>query len=275
MKTPSFKQTVWMRARRVCLSLFAVYFALSGPAWSLADPAALYKRGIVFSQNKNWAEAASEFQKTLEIDPNYTLAYANLGVALSNLDQHKEALLAFEEAMSLGYDHPFLRYNRGISFAKLNLVEEAVRELETALQMNSRMVKADYDLGILYLRQGRKEEARKQADKLYHRNNKLSKKLFEQIPPEYKFASVDNGGSVSGRVTLKGPIPMARPFHLIHAPNIEFCSRISDGKGNRLLFDFDVSDDRGLKDTVIFIRGVKKGKLFSKKVQTINISRCH
>ncbi|MFB3075622.1 MAG: hypothetical protein ACE1Z6_10670, partial [Candidatus Methylomirabilales bacterium] len=38
-----------------------------------------------------------------------------------------------------------------------------------------------------------------------------------------------DGGTLKGRVTLSGRIPKARSFHLINAPNIEFCSRISDG----------------------------------------------
>ena len=61
---------------------------------------------------------------------------------------------------------------------------------------------------------------------------------------------------------------------MIHAPNIEFCSRISDGKGHRLLFDFTVSKNRGLKDTVIHLMNVEKGKPFSPKMQTFHIDRC-
>ena len=32
---------------------------------------------------------------------------------------------------------------------------------------------------------------------------------------------VDDGGSLKGRITLSGPVPRARAFHMIHAPNIE------------------------------------------------------
>ena len=88
-------------------------------------------------------------------------------------------------------------------------------------------------------------------------------------------AEVNDGGMLRGRVTLTGPVPKPRSFHLIHAPNIEFCSRISDGKGHRILRDFTVSENSGLKDTVIAIQGIKKGKPIPTKMQSFNIDRCH
>ena len=252
-----------------------ILFSPIPPVWGETEASDHYRNGLAFSQKKSWAEAEKEFSKAISLDPRHALAHANLGVALSQAGKHKEALLAFEEALKLGYDHPYFRYNRGISFASLNLIDEAVQELETALKMDSRMVKAVYHQGLLYLRQGRKEDARKMGDTLYKRNQKLAQKLFEQIPSGYKIASVNNGGRLAGKVTLTGPVPAARTFHMIHAPNIEYCSRMSDGKGHRLLYDFTVSENRGLKDTIIMISGIQKGKPFNKEIQTLKFALCH
>ncbi len=239
------------------------------------DATGYYQKGLRLSQVKDWQDAAVQFQKAIELDSKFALAHANLGVALSQTGKHKDALLKFEEALGLGYDHAFLRYNRGVSFTRLGLFEEAETEFQMALEKDSRMSKARYDLGILYLLQNRPEKAREQVNHLYRKNQKLSKKLFEQIPGEYKVAEVNSSGTLSGRVTLTGPVPRARSFHLIHAPNIKFCARISDGKGHRILRDFTVSENSGLKDTVIAIQGIKKGKPFPTKMQTFNIDRCH
>jgi hypothetical protein len=233
-----------------------------------------YQRAMKLSQQKLWKDAIPEFIKAAKLLPNKGLVHANLGVALSQTGMFKEALFSFDQALKLGYDSSGLRYNRGVSFARLNLIDEAIKELEIALSLDRRMVKAEYDLGILFNRQGNRKKAREKVDLLFKRNNKLAKKLFDQIIPEYKVITVDNGGKLNGRVTLAGPIPKARSFHLIHAPNIEFCSRISDGKGHRLLFDFTVSKNRGLKDTIIALTDVKKGKPFLQKMQTFHIDRC-
>jgi hypothetical protein len=87
------------------------------------------------------------------------------------------------------------------------------------------------------------------------------------IPPAvvrgYEEITVTQGGTLTGRVVLRGTPPPARIFHLIFSPNLEFCGKISDGKGNRLLKEFQVSDDGGLQDAVVAVVGVERGKPFS------------
>ena len=233
-----------------------------------------YQNAVKLSQKKQWDNAVAEFLKAAELAPQDSLIQANLGVAFSQTGMHKEALLSFEKALRLGYDSPGLRYNRGVSFARVKLMDEAIQELEAALNMDHRMVKADYDLGVIYNLQGQREKALEKVEILFKRNNKLSKKLFDQIGSHYTVVSVDDGGTLKGRITLSGRVPRVRSFHLIHAPNIEFCSRISDGRGHRLLFDFTVSQNRGLKDTIIHLANVEKGKPFSPKMQIFQIDRC-
>jgi len=233
-----------------------------------------YQNAVKLSQKKQWDNAVVEFLKAAELAPQDSLIQANLGVAFSQTGMHKEALLSFEKALRLGYDSPGLRYNRGVSFARVKLMDEAIQELEAALNMDHRMVKADYDLGVIYNLQGQREKALEKVKILFKRNNKLAKKLFDQIKSSYTVVSVDDGGTLKGRVTLSGQVPRVRSFHLIHSPNIEFCSRISDGRGHRLLFDFTVSQNRGLKDTIIHLANVEKGKPFSPKMQTFHIDRC-
>jgi tetratricopeptide (TPR) repeat protein len=255
-----------------CLTLLLLYTASF--AASNKEAKAHYQKALKLSQQRVWNQAVTEFMKAAELAPQDSLIHANLGVAFSKTGKHKQALLSFEKALRLGYDSPGLRYNRGVSFARVKLLDEAVQELEKALSMDSRMVKAEYDLGVLYNLQGKREKALKQVETLFKRNNKLSKKLFDQIDSAYTVVTVDNGGTLKGKVTLSGPVPRVRSFHLIHAPNVEFCSRISDGKGHRLLFDFTVSKNRGLKDTIIRLVNVEKGKPFSTKMQTFYIDRC-
>ena len=260
----------------VAVVFWAVWIAIACTAPALAETAEKsLQKAQVLSQKGDWDGAIREFENALKEKPNDSATQANLGVALSRVDRHKEALLAFQKALEMGYDNANFRYFRGLSLAKLNFLEDAAKEIETALQIDSRMVHADYDLGLIYHQLGQDEKARQQVDRLYKRNYKLSKQLHDQIPLDYKITSVDQGGSLTGRVNLIGIVPKARAFHLIHAPNIEFCSRMSDGKGHRILHDFTVSKNGGLQDTVIAIQGVKKGKPFPRKMQTLQLNRCH
>jgi hypothetical protein len=258
------------------LILFLVLLLTSPAVYGATEKEAKshYQKALKLSQKKDWNGAISEFIRATDLAPQNSLIHANLGVALSQIGKHKEALLSFEKALRLGYDSPGLRYNRGVSFARVKLLDEAVQELETALKMDRRMVKAEYDLGVIFSLQGKDKEALKKVDILFKRNNKLAKKLFDQIESQYTVVSVDNGGTLKGRVTLSGKVPRARSYHMIHAPNIEYCSRISDGKGHRLLFDFTVSQNRGLKDTLLHLVKVDKGKPFSPNMQIFHVNRC-
>jgi len=255
---------------------WAVLFAIAAITPSIAGtPEEALHKAKILSQQGDWDGAILEFEKALRGKPDNSVAQANMGVALSRVDRHKEALFAFQKALEMGYDNANFRYFRGLSLAKLNLLEDAAQEIELALQKDSRMVHADYDLGLIYHQLGRNEEAREQVDKLYKRNYKLAKQLHDQLPLDYKIMSVDQGGTLTGRVNLAGLMPKARSFHLIHAPNIEFCTRMSDGKGHRILHDFTVSKKGGLQDTIIAIQGIKRGKPFPRKLQTLQLSLCH
>ncbi len=81
----------------------------------------------------------------------------------------------------------------------------------------------------------------------------------------YEEERVVDGGSLKGKIYLDGAVPPARVYHLIFSPNIEFCRRISDGSGNRMLYEFKTAKDGGFEDVVISIVGVKKGKPFTHK----------
>ena len=89
----------------------------------------------------------------------------------------------------------------------------------------------------------------------------------------YEETEVPSGGTLSGKVNLKGSYPNPRIFHLIFSPNIDFCIRVSDGKGNRLLKDFVVSGDGSLKDVVVAVVGVEKGKSFD-YTPSLEIENC-
>jgi hypothetical protein len=78
----------------------------------------------------------------------------------------------------------------------------------------------------------------------------------------YEEAPVISGGAVSGRVFLKGTPPPSRIFHMVFSPNIDFCTRISDGNGNRLLREFRAAEDGGFQDVVVAVVGVESGKRF-------------
>lgn len=78
----------------------------------------------------------------------------------------------------------------------------------------------------------------------------------------YEEGPVVSPGILRGKVYLQGTPPPARIYHLVFSPNIDFCSKISDGKGNRLLKEFKTDAGGGLRDAVVALVGVQRGKPF-------------
>ncbi|MBI3596068.1 MAG: carboxypeptidase regulatory-like domain-containing protein, partial [Nitrospirae bacterium] len=66
---------------------------------------------------------------------------------------------------------------------------------------------------------------------------------------DYKEVAVSDGGTITGKVILKGSIPEPRVFPVVQFPFGPFCKKVSDGQGNIRLEEFIVSPGGGMQDT--------------------------
>ena len=100
--------------------------------------------------------------------------------------------------------------------------------------------------------------------------------LGSLVPPadSYDVVVVQHGGTVEGQVTLVGAVPEPKGFNLITFPDPTYCGRISNGKGWRLLYDFTVASDGGLKNAIVTLEGVESGKPFDLSVPLIEARDC-
>jgi len=78
----------------------------------------------------------------------------------------------------------------------------------------------------------------------------------------YEEATVSNGGTVTGTVQFSGEAPPPMPFELRRYPDRVYCGALSDGSGYRLLREVAVGAQHGLKDVIVTIEGIEKGKPF-------------
>ena len=90
----------------------------------------------------------------------------------------------------------------------------------------------------------------------------------------YDVIAVAHGGTIEGTITLDGVVPEPKGFNLITFPDPMYCGRISNGRGWRLLHDFVVSRQGGLKDAIVFLEGIEAGKPFDLSVPLIEARDC-
>jgi len=88
---------------------------------------------------------------------------------------------------------------------------------------------------------------------------------FSRYRPAFAYEEADtsNGGTIVGKVVLKGDVPEPRIFPLVLYPFGPFCKKISDGQGNVRLKEFIVGKGGGLGDAVVAVQKVEKGKPFT------------
>ena len=79
----------------------------------------------------------------------------------------------------------------------------------------------------------------------------------------YQEVAVSNGGTIQGHISLAGETPRPMAFNLVTIPDAVYCGRISTGTGWRLVEDFIIGSHGELKDAVVMVKGVEKGKPFS------------
>jgi hypothetical protein len=87
--------------------------------------------------------------------------------------------------------------------------------------------------------------------------------LFAQTAWSYDEIKVTNGGSIQGTVLIEGGKPRPMAFNLVTIPDPVFCGTISTGTGWRIVEDFIIGPNNTLKDVVVMLKGVTKGKSFA------------
>ena len=77
--------------------------------------------GFALMVNQRWEEAAVQFQRCIELQPQFTRAYVNLGMTLTRLDRFDEALATFRVVLP----EPDAYYNLGLMYRALGRYDDA------------------------------------------------------------------------------------------------------------------------------------------------------
>ncbi|MBI5315021.1 MAG: carboxypeptidase regulatory-like domain-containing protein [Nitrospirae bacterium] len=90
----------------------------------------------------------------------------------------------------------------------------------------------------------------------------------------YESGTVTDGGTVRGKITFMGSVPEPKEFKLHRYPDRAFCGELSDGNGHRLLKEVNIAPDGGLKDVVIVVEDIQKGKPFTFTEAEVEATMC-
>lgn len=125
----------------------------------LAEARRINNAGVVAYHNGHYEKALELFEKCIEIDPEFTEGYNNLGLTCTELDMEERATDAFKKAIELNPDLAATYNNLGYVFYRLGSLQEAVEMYQEAICRSKDNGSAYTNLGNAYYKLDRIEEA--------------------------------------------------------------------------------------------------------------------
>jgi tetratricopeptide (TPR) repeat protein len=98
--------------------------------------ASYYDRGNAYSDKGLKNQAIADYNKSIEIAPNFPLAYYNRGIVYAESGLYDQAIADFSKAISKKPDMALAIYNRGFCYAKKGMNDLAISDLRTTLQLD-------------------------------------------------------------------------------------------------------------------------------------------
>lgn len=110
-----------------------------------------FRSGRIFEQFAEFDRAEEEFIKSLETNPENTLALYSLGTMYAEREDFDEAERIFEEIIRLDPSDAIVHKDLGSLYFSMGRHEEAKAEFQTAVRLDPRNVAARFNLGTVCL----------------------------------------------------------------------------------------------------------------------------
>ena len=145
------------------------------------EPNAHFGLGYLLWTQKQYPEAASEFQAELANDADHIQATLYLADSKIQMNQMEEAKPLLEKVVKFSPEIGLGHLDLGIVYSEAGRNNEALRELLLAAKLTPDDVNVHWRLGRLYRTLGRKDEAKVEFDKASKLNKAADEDLYKKI----------------------------------------------------------------------------------------------
>lgn len=139
----------------------------------------MHRQGLAFARQKQWREAAANFRRALQLEPEFPEAHFCLGRVLAVKGHWTQAVACFEEALRLRPKFPAVLNRLGAAYSRLHRWKDAVACYLLLVRRQPTRASAHQQLGAAYAELGQLELAQQ------HLENALS------LRPNHAAARVD------------------------------------------------------------------------------------
>lgn len=110
---------------------------------------AYHQLGDIFSQQNKWTEAIVVYGQAIALNPNFSWSYHNLGMALIQQQQWDQAILAYSKAIKLNPDFCWSYYYLGEAFCQTQNWLESVIAYFNAWKQNPDLLESINQIGVI------------------------------------------------------------------------------------------------------------------------------
>ena len=138
------------------LSLFsaALDHFPSGEAYHESAVALHFYRGDTYRSLGKHGLAIADYDRVIELRPDYADAYNNRGNAYYDKDEYGQAITDYRKAIELKADHAEAYYNRGFAYANLGQYALAVADFDKAIELRPDWIGLDPGIALAYVYSG-------------------------------------------------------------------------------------------------------------------------
>ncbi len=128
--------------------------------------------GAIFAEQNKLDKAIENYEKSLNINPEYFQALNNLGIALHKLSRLEEAIENYKKALNFNQDFTEALNNLGNAYQELGRNKEALEQFNKLIKIQPNYKKVYNNLGLLHSELGNFNE----AVSCYHKSISLNPK---------------------------------------------------------------------------------------------------
>jgi tetratricopeptide (TPR) repeat protein len=107
----------------------------------------------------DWTAASREFQRAIDLNPNYPTAHVWYGEHLANLGQSERAVSEFRHARELDPLSLFVNASYGRILRDARHFDEAIEQCRKTIELEPNFAHGHWCLGLAYLGKGRPDDA--------------------------------------------------------------------------------------------------------------------
>jgi len=151
-----------------------------------SNPTLYFFRGLSEENNGQVKDALADYQKAIEIKPDFILPYSRSGKIYARQQNHEKARELYQKAVELGDQDITTLYNYGVVLINLGQSPEAKSIFEKLLAADEGYPDAYYHLGIINIGQGDAEKAKELLKKFLeldpeNPNAPVAQKILESL----------------------------------------------------------------------------------------------